>query len=60
MLFLPLSTHAKERVDMAEEDEGGWEDRFLVVGHDEVVALVLPHQIRDRLDLDIHIAATEN
>lgn len=36
---------------MAEEDEGGREDRLLMVGHNEVVALVLPHQIRNGLDL---------
>ncbi len=41
---------------MAEEDEGGREDRLLIVGHDEVVALVLPHQIRNGLHLQIHIA----
>lgn len=41
---------------MAEEDEGGREDRLLVVGHDEVVPLVLPHQVRDGLHLEIHIA----
>lgn len=55
-LFLPLSTHAEEGVDMAQEDEGRWEDRLLMVSHNEVVALVLPHQIRDGLHLYVHIA----
>lgn len=41
---------------MAEEDEGWWEDRLLMVGHNEVVALVLPHQVRNGLHLQIHIA----
>lgn len=40
---------------MAQEDEGRWEDRLLMVGHNEVVALVLPHQIRNGLDLYIDI-----
>lgn len=42
---------------MAEQDDGRWEDRFLVVNHNEVVALVLPHQIRNGLHLQIHVAA---
>lgn len=41
---------------MAQEDEGRWQDRLLMVGHYEVVALVLPHQIRNGLHLYIHIA----
>ena len=45
---------------MAEEDEGRWEDRLLVVGHNEVVALVLPNQIRNGLDLYIHIAGKQS
>lgn len=45
MLLLSLSAHTEERVDMAEEDEGGREDRLLMVGHNEMVALVFPHQI---------------
>lgn len=45
---------------MAEQDEGGWEDRLLMVGHDEVVALVLPHQIRNGLHLQVHIAGQEH
>lgn len=45
---------------MAEEDEGGWEDRLLMVGHNEVVALVLPHQIRNGLHLQIHIAGKQS
>lgn len=40
---------------MAKEDEGGWENRLLMVGHNEVVALVLPHQIRNGLDLQVNI-----
>lgn len=40
---------------MAEKDEGRWENRLLMVGHNEVVALVLPHQIRNGLDLQINI-----
>lgn len=45
VLLLPLATHTEEGVDVAEEDEGRREDRLLVVGHDEMVALVLPHQV---------------
>lgn len=45
---------------MAEEDEGGWEDRLLMVGHNKVVALVLPHQIRNGLHLQIHIAGKQS
>lgn len=56
IFFLPLPTHAEEGVNMAEEDEGWGEDRLLMVGHNEVVALVLPHQIRNGLHLQIHIA----
>lgn len=41
---------------MAEQDGGRWEHRFLVVNHNEVVALVLPHQIGNGLHLQIHIA----
>lgn len=41
---------------MAEEDEGGREDRLLMVGHDEVVAVVFPDQVRNGLHLQIHIA----
>lgn len=59
ILLLPLSTHAEEGVDMAEEDEWGWEDRLLMVGHNEVVTLVLPHQIRNGLHLQIHIAGKQ-
>lgn len=44
---------------MAEEDEGGWEDRLLMVGHNKVVALVFPHQIRNRLHLHVHIAGKQ-
>lgn len=51
IFFLPLPTHAEEGVNMAEEDEGWGEDRLLMVGHNEVVALVLPHQIRNGLHL---------
>lgn len=41
---------------MAEQDDGRREDRLLVVNHDEVVALVLPHQVGNGLHLQIHIA----
>lgn len=41
---------------MAQQDDGRWEDRLLMVSHNDVVALVLPHQIRDGLYLHIHIA----
>lgn len=44
---------------MAQEDEGRWEDRLLMVGHNEMVALVLPHQIGNRLHLQIHIAGKQ-
>lgn len=44
---------------MAQEDEGGREDRLLVVGHDEMVALVLPHQVGDGLDLQIDVAGEQ-
>lgn len=56
IFLLPLSTHTEEGVDMTQEDEGGWKDRLLVVGHGEVVALVFPYQIRNGLYLYIHIA----
>lgn len=55
-ILLPFSAHTEEGVYMAQEDGGGWEDRLLVVGHDEVVALVLPHKVRDGLHLHINIA----
>lgn len=45
---------------MAEKDEGRREDRLLVVGHDEMVALVLPHQIRNGLHLQINVAGEES
>lgn len=60
MLLLPLPTRTEEGVDMAEEDEGRWQDRLLVVGHNKVVALVLPHQIRNGLHLHIHIAGKQS
>lgn len=44
---------------MAEEDEGGWEDRLLMVGHNKVVALVLPHQVGNGLHLQVHIAGKD-
>lgn len=44
---------------MAEKDEGRREDRLLVVCHDEMVALVLPHQIRNGLHLQINVAGEE-
>lgn len=44
---------------MAQEDEGGREDRLLVVGHDKVIALVLPHQIGNGLHLDIYITVKQ-
>lgn len=44
---------------MAQEDEGGREDRLLVVGHNEVIALVLPNQIGNGLYLNIYIAAKQ-
>lgn len=56
VFLLPLSTHTEEGVDMAQEDGGGWKDRLFMVDHDEVVALVLPHQVRNRLHLYIHVA----
>ena len=59
VLLLPFPTHTEEGVDMAEEDKGGWEDRLLMVGHNEVVTLVLPHQIRNGLHLQIHIAGKQ-
>lgn len=59
MLLLSLSAHTEERVDMAQEDEGGWEDWLLMVGHNEMVALVLPHQIRNGLHLQIHITVKQ-
>lgn len=31
-----------------------------MVGHDEVVALILPHQIGDGLHLEIHVAVKKN
>lgn len=45
---------------MAEQDDGRREDRLLVVNHDEVVALVLPHQVRNGLHLQIHIAGRQH
>jgi len=59
VLLLPLPARTEEGVDVAEEDERGREHRLLVVGHDEVVALVLPHQIRNGLHLEIHIAGKQ-
>ena len=59
ILLLPLPTHTEEGVDMAEQDEGRWEDRLLMVGHNEVVTLVLPNQIRNGLHLQIHIAGKQ-
>lgn len=44
---------------MAEKDEGRREDRLFVVCHDEMVALVLPHQIRNGLHLQINVAGEE-
>lgn len=41
---------------MAQQSEGGRKDRLLMVGNNKVVALVLPHQIRNGLHLYIHIA----
>lgn len=45
---------------MAEQDDRWWEDRFLMVNHNEVVALVLPHQIGNGLHLQIHIAEKQH
>lgn len=45
---------------MAEQDDGRREHRFLVVNHNEVVALVLPHQIRDGLHLQIDVAGKQS
>lgn len=45
---------------MAEQDDRRWEDRFLMVNHNKVVALVLPHQIRNGLHLQIHIAEKQH
>jgi len=45
---------------MAQEDEGRWEDWLLVVGHNEVVALVLPHQVRNGLHLQIYITVKQS
>lgn len=45
---------------MAEQDDRRWEDRFLMVNHNEVVALVLPHQIGNGLHLQIHIAEKQH
>lgn len=45
---------------MAEQDDRRWEDRFLMVNHNEVVALVLPHQIGNGLHLQIHIAGKQH
>ena len=42
---------------MAEQDEGRRQDGLLMVGHDEVVALVLPHQVGDGLHLQVDVAA---
>lgn len=44
---------------MAEQDDGRREDRLLVVHQDEVVALVLPHQVRNGLHLQIHVAGKQ-
>lgn len=59
-LLFPLPAHAEERVDMAQEDEGGREDRLLMVGHNEMVTLKLPHQIGDGLHLHIYIAGEQS
>ena len=59
ILLLPLPTHREEGVDMAEQVEGRREDRLLMVGHNEVVTLVLPNQIRNGLHLQIHIAGKQ-
>lgn len=56
VLLLPLAAHTEEGVDVAQQDEGRRQDRLLVVGHDEMVALVLPHQVGDGLDLQIDVA----
>lgn len=45
---------------MAEQDDRRWEDRFLMVNHNEVVALVLPDQIGNGLHLQIHIAEKQH
>lgn len=44
---------------MAQEDERGWEDRLLVIGHNEMVTLELPHHVGNRLDLHIYIAGKQ-
>lgn len=41
---------------MTEEDEGRGQDWPLMVHHDEVIALVLPHQVGHGFDLQVHIA----
>lgn len=45
---------------MAEQDDGRRENRFLVVNQNEVVALVLPHQIRNGLHLQIDVAGKQS
>lgn len=60
VLLFPLPAHTEEGVNVAEQDDGRWEDRLLMVNHNEVVALVLPHQIRNGLDLNIHIAGKQS
>jgi hypothetical protein len=47
-VLLPLVTDAgAERDEVGEEDEGRREDWLLMVGHDEMIPLVLPYQITD-------------
>ena len=45
---------------MAEQDDGRRQDRLLVVNHNKVVTLVLPHQIGNGLHLQIHIAGKQH
>ena len=47
----------KHNKDVAEDDEGWWQDGPVMEGHDELVSLELPHLVGDRLHLGECVAA---
>lgn len=44
---------------MAEQNQRRRQDGLVVIRHDEVVALVFPHQVRYGLHLQVHVTAEE-
>lgn len=59
-VLLPLPADGRQdRRHVAEQNQRWRQDGLVVIRHDEVVALVFPHQVRYGLHLQVHVTAEE-